>query len=228
MNNTSRTLKTVNLKKHFATSKEPLVVLNDITVCFEHGKRYAITGASGSGKSTFIHLLAGLDTPTHGCVQYNNQDIQTFSTEKREDFLHATIGLVFQQPYLIRELSVIENVMIRSMIQGEFGHDNTEHAVNLLEKLGIADKATCKPASLSGGQQQRVALARALSNRPAFLLADEPTGSVDEKTGTEMLNLLIACQQEWGMGFIVSTHNQVIANNMETVYHLHNGNLITR
>lgn len=214
-----------NLKKSFAQGQGTLHVINDITVRFVQGQSYAITGVSGSGKSTFMHLLAGLDSPTSGTISYNNTDLATLDQAARMNFLNKQIGLVFQEPYLIRELSVLENCMIKGLIADESSKLEIERAMALLTTAGLADKTYCKPASLSGGQQQRVALIRAIFNKPAFLLADEPTGSLDEDTGQEIINLLLQCQKEWNMGLIISSHDPNVFNRMEHIYHLHNGQL---
>ncbi len=223
MENITASLHTHDLKKSFMQGKKDLNVLSGITVNFSQGKTYAITGVSGSGKSTFMHLLAGLDTPSAGAITYNNTDISKLNPDARMKFLNKEIGLVFQDPYLIRELSVLENCMIKGLIAGNSFQDEIQRAIELLEKVGLADKAYCKPGALSGGQQQRVAIVRAIFNRPTFLLADEPTGSLDEGMGTEIVNLLLQCQKEWNMGLVVSSHDPIVYKRMEIVYHLHNG-----
>lgn len=216
-------LQTHDLKKTFMQGKKALNVLNGITIDFQQGKTYAITGVSGSGKSTFMHLLAGLDLPSMGTITYDGTDLAKLNPDARMKFLNKEIGLVFQDPYLIRELSVLENCMIKGLIAGNSFQAEIQRALDLLEKVGLGDKAYCKPGSLSGGQQQRVAIVRAIFNRPTFLLADEPTGSLDEGMGTEIVNLLLECQKEWNMGLIVSSHDPVVFKRMEIVYHLHNG-----
>lgn len=218
-------LQTKNLAKQFIQGKNCLHVLSDISVSFTQGESYAITGVSGSGKSTLLHLLSGLDCPTTGTVLFNGQDIASFASKNRLQLLNKNIGLVFQQPYLINELSVIENCMIRGFIANQSATTGVTHALSLLKAVGLADKAYCKPATLSGGQQQRVALVRAIFNKPSFLIADEPTGSLDTSTGQEIIELLVHCQKEWGMGVIVSSHDPQVAQRMEKIYRLHDGQL---
>ena len=186
-------------------------------------KSYAITGISGSGKSTFIHILAGLDTPTTGTVLFNDAILHTFSPTQREHFLNKSIGLVFQSPHLIKELSVIENIIIPGLIQGRSHNDCENKAIKLLKKIELLDKKNSKIGELSGGQQQRVAIARALFNDPAFLIADEPTGNLDLATGKNIIDLLLSCQEEWGMGIIVSSHDEYVAEKMNETYELHEG-----
>lgn len=214
-----------NISKNFIQGKNTLNVITDISIKFEQGQSYAITGVSGSGKSTLLQILSGLDTPSQGSVIFNGQNIANQSPAAKQQFLNKKIGLVFQQPYLIKELSVLENCMLRSLIAQQNYSEGKKLALSLLEAVGIADKAYCTPASLSGGQQQRVALVRAIFNQPDFLIADEPTGSLDTKTAQEIIDLLIRCNREWGMGIIVSSHDQEVAARMEKVYHLHDGYL---
>lgn len=216
-----------NIKKNFAQGDVELQVLKGITFHFEKNKSYAITGPSGSGKSTLIHLLAGLDKPTSGHIYFNGQDIAAFSESGRHFFLRQSVGLVFQLPYLIRELNVIENVMLKGMIEGANKLQARKHALDLLAKMGIEHKADHAPFSLSGGEQQRVAIARALFTKPAFLLADEPTGNLDVATGKVIVELLLACQAEWHMGIIISSHDEYVAQRMEKVLHLENGLLLS-
>lgn len=217
-----------NLHKTFVYEANKLEVLRGITVSFLQGSSYAITGVSGSGKSTFIHLIAGLDNPTSGTVSFNGQNLATASQQFKDNFLRQSIGLVFQIPYLIAELSVLENVMIRGLLAGDSMAQCKKRAQELLDAVGIADKAACRPLSLSGGQQQRVALARAMFCRPAFLIADEPTGNLDEHTGRGIVELLLSCQREWQMGIIVSSHDDYVTQAMSNVYQIKDGLMTPR
>ncbi len=214
-----------NLHKTYVSGQQTLNILKGVTVDFKQGSGYAIVGVSGSGKSTLMHLLAGLDKPTSGSVFFNNTDITTLNPAEKDVFLQQSIGLVFQLPYLIKELSVLENIMLRGYIMGLEPEECKTRALELLDAVGIADKALSNPLSLSGGQQQRVALARALFSKPAFLIADEPTGSLDAYTAQGIVQLVLNCQREWGMGVIISTHDAFVAQNMETVYQLNDGTL---
>lgn len=214
-----------NVCKEYIQGAIRTEVLRSVSVTFEQGSSYAITGVSGMGKSTAIHLLAGIDVPTTGSVTYNGQDLSLCSSIERSGFFNKKIGLVFQLPYLIKELSVRENVLLPAMIAGQSNDWCTERSNYLLERVGLLDKADHKPATLSGGQQQRVALARALCNLPAFLLADELTGNLDEATGQSIVKLLVELQDENKMGLIISTHDEKVWRAMETVFELHNGEL---
>lgn len=217
-----------NVSKEFIQGMSRTEVLAAVTVTFAQGHSYAITGVSGTGKSTFMHLLAGIDFPTTGTVTYNGQDLSGLNVSERAAFFNKKIGLVFQLPYLIKELSVRENITLPAMVAGmaqAWCHERSDY---LLDRIGLRSKADDKPATLSGGQQQRVALARALCNQPAFLLADEPTGNLDEATGRSIVELLLELLQEQDMGLVISTHDPVVAHAMGVVYELHNGDLIKK
>lgn len=214
-----------DIYKTYGQEADRALVLNGVSASFEQGKTYAITGVSGSGKSTFLHILGGLDEPTSGIVLYNNDPLVQMDTQSRSLFLNQTIGLVFQYPYLIRELTVLENVMLKGLIGGVTYDTVLEKAMRLLEQVGLKDKAKAMPGQLSGGQQQRVAIARALISQPVFLLADEPTGALDMKTGTSIVELILALQKEWGMGFIVSTHEHYVYSRMEKQLNVEGGSV---
>jgi len=216
-------LATHALTKTFTFNGGTLNVLRGITMQFQQGKTYAITGVSGTGKSTYLHLLAGLEIPTSGAVYLNNKAIPLYQSVDRFFFLNRSVGLVFQYPYLIRELSVQENVMLPGLIAGQSRHSCAARADELLHQVGIPEKTSAMPGQLSGGQQQRVAIARALFNKPLFLLADEPTGNLDIETGKAIVDLLIKCQKEYGMGIIVSTHDEYVAKHMMMKFTLKDG-----
>jgi len=211
------------INKLFGQGSVSTQVLKANSAAFRQGSSYALTGASGSGKSTLLHLLAGLDQPTTGAVFWNEQNVATLSQSKLDQFRSTQIGLMFQQPYLIREFSVIENCMLPGLIAGWSKADCSARAAKLLERVGLQQKLHEKPSALSGGQQQRVALSRALFNKPHFLLADEPTGNLDAATGQEIVSLLCSCQHEWNMGLIISSHDKSVTDAMEHICHLDNG-----
>lgn len=216
------------VSKSFIQGPLPIMVLNEVTVTFCSDVSYAITGISGSGKSTLLHLLAGLDVPTSGTITYDEADIFAWPESKKNTFLNKSIGLLFQYPYLVKELSLLENVILKGLISGKTVASCTQEATELLTEVGLENRLHAYPGELSGGQQQRVALARALMNQPAFLLADEPTGNLDMQTGQMVLDLLVTLQKRWQLGLIVSTHDPIIAGSMHTIYELHHGSLLLK
>jgi ABC-type lipoprotein export system ATPase subunit len=219
------TLFVQNLSKSFNQSNNKIDIIIEITTSFKRGTTYAITGRSGAGKSTLMHLIAGLEMPDSGSVLYNKINIFSCSVREKEHFLSTTIGLVFQSPHLIKELTILENVMLKGLLQGKCFKENKKKATELLTLVGLLDYTNQRVASLSGGQQQRVAIARALFSEPAFLLADEPTGNLDAKTGYAIVDLLVQCSQKWNMGLIISSHDPYVAKKMNIVYELIYGKL---
>ena len=211
------------LVKGYKQGNRVLPVLKEVTTQFESGMSYAIIGVSGSGKSTFLQLLGGIDTPTSGTVHYGKTDIFSLKGSKRDLFFNQHIGFVFQFHYLIKELSVIQNVMLPGLVAGMSDKLVTKRAHELLDYCGLAHRETALPGTLSGGEQQRVAIARALFNKPVFLLADEPTGSLDAANVARVVELFVRCQQEWGMGLIICSHDEAVFEKMKVVYHLENG-----
>lgn len=214
-----------NIAKEFVTADGVVSILDHVNVVFEQGTSYALMGISGVGKSTFMHMLAGLERPSRGAILFDDADIASYSESARTGYLQDGIGLVFQTPYLIRELSVLENVMVPGMVTGQDQEICTERAQQLLASVGLKEKTFSKPGTLSIGQQQRVALCRALFNKPAFLLADEPTGALDEKTGRAIIDLVLELREMLGMGIIISTHDRYVAQEMDMVYEIENGTL---
>jgi len=212
--------------KYFEQPANRLELFKEVTVSFFANHSYAIMGSSGSGKSTLMHLLAGIERPSSGAIYFNDQNLLTLSDKDRQLFFNNTIGVVFQQPYLINELTVSENVIVPGLIAQKEITWCHKRAAALLEAVGISDKINAKPCQLSGGQQQRVAIARALFNEPQFLLADEPTGNLDEHTAQAVIELLDACRQQYQMGMIISTHDRSIARHMQTTYLLAQGSLV--
>jgi len=214
------------LKKFFQKQVPHEFVLKNVSVSFDSGKTYAITGVSGTGKSTFLHLLAGLDQPSAGKVLFDGKDLAMFTKKERKQFLQKSIGLVFQFPHLIKELSVLENVMLPAIVAGQKESVARKKALELLKQVGILEKQNERPAALSGGQQQRAAIARAIINEPAFLLADEPTGNVDVITGKKIVDLLLLCHKTWGMGLIIASHDDYVAKSMQHRFVLKDGKMV--
>lgn len=219
-------LSLVNVSKTFTQAQTIVNVLSSASLDFEEGKTYALTGVSGTGKSTLLHMLAGIEAPTAGSIMFDGQDITTWPMAFRQSYLNKTIGLLFQDPYLIAELSVIENVMLKGMISGLSYDECYEQGVHLLSLVGLQEKADHFPQRLSGGEQQRVSLMRALFLQPVFFLADEPTAHLDQATKQLVMSVILSCQQRWGMGVIVATHDLSVASLCQTVYELKQGKLV--
>lgn len=219
------TLVAQHISKWFTQGSKELMILNEVSATFIKGSTYGIKGVSGSGKSTLLHILAGLDAPSQGAVLLDGMAFADMSEAQILRVRNEHVGLVFQLPYLIKELSVIENIMMPQLVGGKSYEEAHAHAISLLQRVGLQEKSDALSSSLSGGQQQRIAILRALTNKPLFLLADEPTANLDEKTGAEIVDFLLECQAEWGMGMIISSHDPYLAQRMGTVYTLHEGRL---
>ncbi len=214
-----------HVTKTFMQAGTILTVLDGVTATFNQGVVAAITGVSGSGKSTLLHLVAGLDTPDAGTVSYDGKDLGTMTASERQQVLNTEIGLIFQLPYLITELSVLENVMLKGLVAGKSENACASQAMELLAQVGLQEKAYERSTSLSGGQQQRVALARGLFGNPTFMFADEPTGNLDRTTGKSMIDLLLRTVRAHGAGLIVVSHDPYVEQVADQVWHLSNGRL---
>lgn len=208
------TLSLCAVSKKFDTRSSASFILKNISYTFKQGVTYALTGRSGAGKSTLLHIVAGLECPTSGQVLYNGACVHSLRAVERQQFLHTQVGYVFQQPYLIAELTVLENVMIKQWIaSGPLGIDTTA-AQEIVRAVGLAEKQNAFPPTLSGGEQYRVAVARALVGRPSFFIADEPTGNLDAQTSADIIELLLAYQKKYTMGLIISTHDERVIQAM--------------
>ena len=212
-----------NLTKTYRTAGEEIAVLRGLDLDVAAGERVALTGESGSGKSTLLHLIAGLDAADGGEIKLNDTSITGLSDSGRAALRRDRLGLVFQQFNLIPSLSVEDNLAFQSRIAGK--HDGAWHA-ELAERLGLAKLLRRYPEQLSGGQQQRVAIGRALATRPALLLADEPTGNLDEDTADAVLALTRDLVARTGCGFLMVTHSVRLAATLDRQVTLHAG-LIT-
>jgi len=215
-----------DIHKSFVQGEKELKVLRGVNAEFEKGKTYAIVGVSGSGKSTLMHLLGGLDTPTSGTVFCDDQDLFKFKQARKDKFLNQELGFVFQFHYLIKELSVLENIILMGLINGKSRKECEKRGQELLRKTGLIDKINSYPTQLSGGQLQRVAILRAIFNKPSFLLADEPTGDLDAANASVIIDLLLNAQKEWGMGVIICSHDKAVYGRMKMILILHDGVLV--
>ena len=201
------------------------IVLSSVDASFEAGERVAILGKSGSGKSTLLHLMSGIDLPTRGEVDVLGERLTRMSEEERTLFRRDRVGLVFQAMNLIATLTVEENLLLPLELSGAPASKARQEARALLEELGLAGRGASFPDALSGGEQQRVAVGRAVIHRPGLVLADEPTGSLDEETGRQVIGLLDRLTRERERTVIVVTHDQDVARWADRVLVLDKGNL---
>lgn len=218
-------LRAVNLTKIYSGRAEDVVVFRDLNLEVARGEMVAISGESGAGKSTLLHLLGGLDRPTSGSVKVDEFDIAKNAELDLACFRNRRIGFVFQFHHLLPEFSAAENVMMPLLIGGAAKREAARRADVLLNRVGLAWRAAHRPGELSGGEQQRVALARALVASPALLLADEPTGNLDQRTGDEVHALIRELQREERLTAVVVTHNEKLASLCDRALRLEDGAL---
>ncbi|HKV99536.1 MAG TPA: ABC transporter ATP-binding protein [Vicinamibacterales bacterium] len=214
------------LVKTYQTPRARIDVLRGLDLAVESGEMLAIVGASGVGKSTLLHVLGGLDTLDAGQVRVGEARIDQMSDEARVAFRNRHVGFVFQFHHLLPEFSALENIEMPLRIGGRAAADREREATALLERVGLAERSSHRPGALSGGEQQRVAVARALVCRPALLLADEPTGNLDETTAADLHRLLRDMHREHGLTSIIVTHNPVLAGACDRVLRLEGGRLV--
>jgi putative ABC transport system ATP-binding protein len=200
-------------------------VLNKISVCVNHGEKVALLGRSGSGKSTLLNLISGIDLPDFGRIDFDGKDIVSFDETARTLFRREHIGFIYQFFNLVPSLTAVENVALALELNGISSKQARERSLSMLDRLGIADKAQQFPTRLSGGEQQRVAIARALVHNPAIVLADEPTGNLDAKSGNDVLNLLNETVLESRSALLLVTHSLAVAQTADRVLTLEDGNI---
>ena len=222
---TDALLRTENLTKIFRSGDEEIVVFDGLNLEVREGELVALVGESGTGKTTLLHLLAALDTPTRGEVYFMGQRLSEFSAEERASYRNLRVGFVWQMHYLLPEFSALENVVIPQLISGREFSLAKARARELLGEVGLGNAATRRVGELSGGEQQRVALARALANQPAVLLADEPTGNQDQRTAQRVIELLESLHRDHRLTSVVATHNPDVARRAQRILRLANGKL---
>ena len=216
-------LKFENLTKSFGNQ----LILNNLSVEIQKGETVAIVGPSGSGKTTFLNIAGALDVADSGKVLFNNQDISSMNENERSEFRNKNIGFVFQQHYLLPQCTVFENVLVPTLTYTNKADKlaAVKRAELLLEKLGMLEHRHKLPGQLSGGECQRTAFARALINQPELILADEPTGSLDEESAAKLTSELISINKDFNTTLIVVTHSMKLAEQMNTVLHFRNHTL---
>lgn len=201
-------------------------VLRGIDLEVRSGERIAVVGASGAGKSTFMHVLGGLDRPSGGQVLFEGEDIFSFPAARLDAFRNRTIGFVFQFHQLLPEFTALENVMMPALVGRLEKSEARDRAEKLLHAVGLAHRFGHKPGQLSGGEQQRVAIARALVMGPRLLLADEPTGNLDSVTSGEILTLLDGLHAEYGLTMVIVSHSEMLAGRMDRIVRMADGGVV--
>lgn len=219
-------IETKGLSKIYKNIEEVYAV-NKVDLTIKKGEFTAIVGPSGSGKTTLLNMIGGLDSPNEGHIQVGGQDISTLSTNELIDFRLHNIGFVFQAYNLIPVLTAKENVAFIMRLQNRPTLEKDERVKSLLEEVGLGDKMDNRPSELSGGQQQRVAVARALASKPQFVLADEPTANLDSVSTNQLLDIMLQLNQEEGMTFLFSTHDQRVIDKARRVITLEDGKIIS-
>ena len=219
-------LKACGLRKIYGSGETAVHALDGVNLTVEKGEFVAIVGTSGSGKSTLLHMLGGLDRPTEGKVFVDGKDIFALKDEELTIFRRRKIGFVFQTYNLISRTSALKNVELPMLYAGVGKKERTERAKELLAMVGMEERMTHNPDELSGGQKQRVAIARAMANDPSIILADEPTGALDSKTGRMIMDIFHRLNEEQGKTIVLITHSQELAEETQRVITLKDGLII--
>ena len=218
-------LETENLKKYYGSGDTQVRALDGVDLAVENGEFVAIVGTSGSGESTLLQMLGGLDRPTSGRVTVDGKDIFSLKDEALTIFRRRKIGFVFQSYNLVPVLSVYENIVLPLELDGR--RPDREYLREVITALGLEKKQNSRPNQLSGGQQQRVAIARALAAKPAILLADEPTGNLDSRTSQDVLGLMKVAGQKFSQTMVMITHNEEIAQMADRIVRIEDGRIVS-
>ena len=223
MNKTSTVLTLKDLRKSFIQGGQELHVLKGIDLSLKEGEMVALVGASGAGKSTLLQIAGLLDTATSGEIFVGGAPCETLSDDARTYIRCHKMGFVYQFHHLLPEFSALENVMMPLLLAGQSMDGARGRAQDLLESLGLNERLHHRPSQLSGGEQQRVAILRAIANKPAILLADEPTGNLDELTAEKVFSELLELVKKHNMAALIATHSTTLAGKMDRIIHLHQG-----
>ena len=223
--NTDRALELVGLKRSFTQADVTIEVLRGVDAYLKRGEIVALLGPSGSGKSTMLQAVGLLEGGFGGTIRIDGEDVTRIDQGERTRTRREKIGFVYQFHHLLPDFSALENVVLPQLIRGASQADAEARATELLGRLGLAERLHHKPSKLSGGEQQRVALARALANRPLLVLADEPTGNLDEATADRVFDQFVSLVRDHGSAALVATHNERLAARMDRVLRLHDGRI---
>lgn len=216
-------LRAEEVVRTFEGTKGPIEVLKRLDLSVGEGEVVVILGASGAGKSTLLHILGTLDVPDRGRILIKGKDPRGCSRAELDEMRNRDLGFVFQFHYLLPEFSALENVMMPALVRGSDNSEAKEHALELLDRVGLSDRITHRPSELSGGEQQRVAVARALMNRPAIVLADEPSGNLDEMNSSALHSILAELSRSMGQSFVIVTHKKELLEKADRAFVLENG-----
>ena len=219
-------LRVENLKKVFRSGQSELVLFENLSFQVRTGEMLAIVGESGAGKSTLLHILGVLDRASEGDVYFAQLDLGQLPEEAAAEFRGRELGFVWQFHYLLPEFTAVENVAMPLLMQGVSRHEAEQQALHWLQEVGLADRASHRSGELSGGEQQRVALARALVTRPKILMADEPTGDLDNRTADAVIELIAKLHRDYRLTSLIVTHNHAFARRCDRVLHLERGRMV--
>lgn len=213
----------VDVRRQFVQGDATINVLNGINLTVGEGELVALLGPSGSGKSTMLQAIGLLEGGFSGSIKLDGEEVGATGVDRQTEIRRQKLGFVYQFHHLLPDFDALENVVLPQLIADALPEDAIERATHLLTKLGLAERLHHRPSKLSGGEQQRVAVARALANRPKLVLADEPTGNLDEHTADKVLGEFMALVRDQGSSAIVATHNERLAAKMDRVFRLHEG-----
>lgn len=217
----------LKLEKVTKSYSKDRTILDQLDLQINAGERIAIVGPSGSGKTTLLNLIGTLDRPESGKMIFENQDLSGFTDQQLASFRNEKIGFVFQMHHLLPQLTLLENILLPTLTDKKLqGKETLKRAQKLIKRMGLSKVSHQKPSELSGGECQRTAVARALINRPGLILADEPTGALDQKSSGILADLLVELNKEEGVTLIVVTHSMDLAKKMERIYRIENGRLL--